>query len=80
MVLCDDLLDPTTLDTAFKLDELKDDPLQMYLTDIYTVGAPLAGLPAISVPHVGLICIKITRQNKQKKYVINLNILLDCYV
>jgi aspartyl-tRNA(Asn)/glutamyl-tRNA(Gln) amidotransferase subunit A len=50
---CDVLLGPTTPDTAFKLDELKDNPLQMYLTDIYTVGAPLAGLPAISVS-VGL--------------------------
>jgi aspartyl-tRNA(Asn)/glutamyl-tRNA(Gln) amidotransferase subunit A len=41
---------PTTPTTAFKLGERADDPLQMYLADVFTVSAPLSGLPAISVP------------------------------
>jgi aspartyl-tRNA(Asn)/glutamyl-tRNA(Gln) amidotransferase subunit A len=41
---------PTTPGAAFRLAERLDDPLQMYLADIFTVGAPLAGLPAVSVP------------------------------
>ncbi len=48
----DVLLGPTTAASAFGFGE-KPDPLQMYLTDIYTVPANLAGLPAIHVP-VGL--------------------------
>jgi aspartyl-tRNA(Asn)/glutamyl-tRNA(Gln) amidotransferase subunit A len=41
---------PTTPTTAFRLGEKTDDPLEMYLADVFTVSAPLAGLPAISVP------------------------------
>jgi aspartyl-tRNA(Asn)/glutamyl-tRNA(Gln) amidotransferase subunit A len=41
---------PTTPSAAFRLAERLDDPLQMYLADVFTVGAPLAGLPALSVP------------------------------
>jgi aspartyl-tRNA(Asn)/glutamyl-tRNA(Gln) amidotransferase subunit A len=41
---------PTTPTPAFRLGEKTDDPLQMYLADVFTVSAPLAGLPAISVP------------------------------
>lgn len=41
---------PTTPDTAFKLGQKIDDPLQMYLTDIFTVMANLAGIPGISIP------------------------------
>lgn len=47
---CDCLLTPTTPTTAFELGEKIDDPLAMYLSDIYTVSVNLAGLPAISVP------------------------------
>ena len=41
---------PTTPTPAFKLGDKVDDPITMYLNDIYTIGANLAGLPGISVP------------------------------
>jgi len=41
---------PTSPTPPFKIGERASDPLQMYLADIFTVSAPLAGLPAISVP------------------------------
>jgi aspartyl-tRNA(Asn)/glutamyl-tRNA(Gln) amidotransferase subunit A len=41
---------PTAPSPAFKLGDKVDDPIQMYLNDIYTIGANLAGLPGISVP------------------------------
>ena len=47
---CDFVLSPTTPTTAFKLGENTQDPLQMYLADLYTVQASLAGVPAISIP------------------------------
>ena len=47
---CDVILGPTTPGTAFELGAKSDDPVQMYLGDIFTVSAPLAGLPALSVP------------------------------
>ena len=46
----DVLLTPVTPTTAFKLGEKVSDPLEMYLQDIYTVTANLAGISAISVP------------------------------
>ncbi|HEX7079514.1 MAG TPA: Asp-tRNA(Asn)/Glu-tRNA(Gln) amidotransferase subunit GatA, partial [Gammaproteobacteria bacterium] len=44
------LAGPTTPTPAFGLGQKTNDPIQMYLNDIYTIGANLAGLPAISVP------------------------------
>jgi aspartyl-tRNA(Asn)/glutamyl-tRNA(Gln) amidotransferase subunit A len=46
----DVLIGPTTPTTAFQLGAKVADPITMYLNDIYTVGANLAGLPAISIP------------------------------
>jgi aspartyl-tRNA(Asn)/glutamyl-tRNA(Gln) amidotransferase subunit A len=46
----DVIVTPTSPIPAFKLGERVDDPLQMYLSDIYTVTASLAGIPGISVP------------------------------
>ncbi len=47
---CQALVAPVTPTPAFKLGEKSEDPIEMYLTDIYTVSANLAGIPAISVP------------------------------
>ena len=46
----DVILTPTTPTPAFKLGEKVDDPLSMYLADIFTVTADLAGIPGISIP------------------------------
>jgi aspartyl-tRNA(Asn)/glutamyl-tRNA(Gln) amidotransferase subunit A len=47
---CDVIATPTTPPPAFRLGEKTADPLQMYLADIFTVPANLAGLPALSLP------------------------------
>ncbi len=47
---CDLIVTPTSPVPAFRLGERTDDPLQMYLADIYTVTGSLAGVPGISVP------------------------------
>ncbi len=46
---CSIIAMPTTPSVAFKVGEIKD-PLQMYLADIYSIGANLVGMPAISIP------------------------------
>ncbi len=48
--VCDVILTPSTPTPPFKIGEKIDDPLQMYLSDVFTIPANLAGLPAISVP------------------------------
>ena len=47
---CDVIMGPTSPSTAFKLGEKGDDPVQMYLSDIYTIAVNLAGLPGMSIP------------------------------
>ncbi len=59
-LICDDfrrayeqvdlILGPTTQAPAFKLGDKADDPVSMYLNDIYTIAANLAGIPAMSIP------------------------------
>jgi aspartyl-tRNA(Asn)/glutamyl-tRNA(Gln) amidotransferase subunit A len=46
----DVILTPTTPTTAFKIGEKSNDPLRMYLSDIYTTSANLAGIPGMSIP------------------------------
>ncbi|WP_425390181.1 Asp-tRNA(Asn)/Glu-tRNA(Gln) amidotransferase subunit GatA [Ekhidna sp.] len=47
----DFLISPTTPTTAFEIGALNDDPIRMYLEDLYTVQANVAGIPAISIPY-----------------------------
>ncbi len=47
---CDVIMGPTSPTTAFKLGEKSADPVQMYLSDIYTIAVNLAGLPGMSIP------------------------------
>ena len=44
------LIGPTSPTAAFRIGEKTDDPLSMYLSDVYTIGANLAGIAAISIP------------------------------
>src|SRR5690606_28706812 len=47
---CDLIITPTSPSVAFKLGELTDDPLAMYLNDLFTAPVSLAGIPAVSIP------------------------------
>ena len=47
---CDCVVMPVSPTTAFKIGEKVDDPLKMYLSDIYTIAANLSGIPGISIP------------------------------
>ena len=47
---CDVIVGPTTPTTAFKLGDKTDDPVKMYLNDIFTIAANLTGAPAMSIP------------------------------
>jgi aspartyl-tRNA(Asn)/glutamyl-tRNA(Gln) amidotransferase subunit A len=47
---CDVIMGPTSPTTAFALNSRTDDPVKMYLSDIYTIAVNLAGLPGVSIP------------------------------
>jgi aspartyl-tRNA(Asn)/glutamyl-tRNA(Gln) amidotransferase subunit A len=47
---CDVIMSPVSPSTAFRLGARTDDPVQMYLSDIFTIAASLAGLPGMSIP------------------------------
>jgi aspartyl-tRNA(Asn)/glutamyl-tRNA(Gln) amidotransferase subunit A len=47
---CDVIMGPTSPTTAFKIGAKSDDPVAMYLSDIYTISVNLAGLPGMSIP------------------------------
>jgi aspartyl-tRNA(Asn)/glutamyl-tRNA(Gln) amidotransferase subunit A len=47
---CDVIVTPTSPEVAFRIGEKTDDPLRMYLSDVYTVSANLAGIPGVSIP------------------------------
>jgi aspartyl-tRNA(Asn)/glutamyl-tRNA(Gln) amidotransferase subunit A len=47
---CDVIIGPTSPTTAFRIGEKADDPVTMYLSDIYTIAVNLAGLPGMSIP------------------------------
>ncbi|MFM7769896.1 MAG: amidase family protein, partial [Bacteroidota bacterium] len=44
------LISPTCTDGAFRFGEKSDDPISMYMQDIFTVHAPLVGCPSVSIP------------------------------
>jgi aspartyl-tRNA(Asn)/glutamyl-tRNA(Gln) amidotransferase subunit A len=48
--LVDAIVTPTAPTAAFRIGEKSEDPLQMYLSDIFTISVNLAGVPAVSVP------------------------------
>jgi aspartyl-tRNA(Asn)/glutamyl-tRNA(Gln) amidotransferase subunit A len=48
--VCDVVMGPTTPSAAFKAGEKSDDPLALYLSDVYTVSCNLAGIPGLSIP------------------------------
>lgn len=73
----DVLLSPTVASTAFAIGQRTDDPLQMYLSDLLTVPASLAGMPAVSVPagqdESGLpIGVQLIGQQKSDKLLLEL--------
>ncbi len=72
----DFILGPTTPTTAFSIGEKRDNPVQNYLADIFTVAANLAGLPALSIP-VGFdkglpICMQLIGNHFQDGRLLNL--------
>lgn len=81
--MADVVLTPTTPTTAFRLGEKVGDPLQMYLSDVYTISANLAGLPAISLPcgfdAEGLpIGLQLIGRDFEEQTLLNAAFLLEC--
>jgi aspartyl-tRNA(Asn)/glutamyl-tRNA(Gln) amidotransferase subunit A len=62
----DVILTPVSPTPAFKIGEKTDDPLSMYLSDIFTIPVNLAGLPAISIPVKSHFCEVNSRRVKSK--------------
>ena len=50
MISSDFIISPTTATTAFEINSKIDNPVEMYLSDLFTVQASVAGVPAISIP------------------------------
>lgn len=74
---CDAIVCPTTPDEAFKIGEKINDPVQMYVEDLFTVPASIAGVPAISVPYekgkAGLpLGLQFVGANKTEKYLFDI--------
>lgn len=78
---CDLIASPVSPSAAFELGAIKD-PLQMYLEDIYTIGANLAGLPAVSIPNCLTkegkpLGLQLIGPQKQDRLVLNAASLLE---
>jgi aspartyl-tRNA(Asn)/glutamyl-tRNA(Gln) amidotransferase subunit A len=71
--LVDLILMPSTPTTAFKIGEKIDDPLAMYLNDVFTTSTNLAGIPAISIP----IGIQIIGREFDEQNVLNLGKMIE---
>ncbi|HWU43363.1 MAG TPA: amidase family protein, partial [Bdellovibrio sp.] len=79
---CDVILSPVTTSPAFKIGELINDPLTMYLNDIFTTSTNLAGLPGMSVPFgiskSGLpIGIQLTASHFEEQKMLNIAAALE---
>jgi aspartyl-tRNA(Asn)/glutamyl-tRNA(Gln) amidotransferase subunit A len=71
----DAIVTPTSPTPAFKIGEKSDDPLQMYLSDIYTISCNLAGIPGISVPCGFTSTIDLRLKTQNSKLPIGLQLL-----
>lgn len=78
----DAIISPVTTTTAFKIGEMTSDPLQMYMSDILTISANLAGIPALSVP-TGLdsqglpIGLQIMGDHFQEQKILNIALAVE---
>lgn len=80
--LCDVILSPVTTSPAFKIGELVNDPLSMYMNDVFTTSSNLAGLPGMSVPfglsQSGLpIGIQLTANHFEEQKMLNIAASLE---
>ena len=71
----DAIVTPTTPTAAFKIGEKSDDPLQMYLSDIFTISCNLAGIPGLSLPCGFTSGHQLSTINYQPKLPIGLQLL-----